>query len=134
MDGILVGSRGNANTLLGNGTKNADEIKSPNMSDRRDSKSGAFDTGGGQRWSGVTVDVTEVSIVTRGWKRFTGGVDPRDVYQAAREGGARAPPPPPPPHHTLAVISAAFARVLPTMGSAAVAIPPRFTSDAAMRA
>ena len=90
MDGILVGSRGNANTLLGNGTKNADEIKSPNKSDRRDSKSGAFDTGGGQRWSGVTVDVTEVSIVTRGWKRFTGGVDPRDVYQAAREGGARA--------------------------------------------
>ena len=81
--------RGNANTLLGNGTKNADEIKSPNMSDRRDSKSGAFDTGGGQRWSGVTVDVTEVSIVTPGWKRFTGGVDPPRVYQAST-GKARA--------------------------------------------
>ena len=131
MGGILVGSRG-SNTLLGNGTKNADEIKSPNMSDRRDSKSGAFDTGGGQRWSSVTVDVTEVSMSPGDGSDSRGASIPRTCTR--QPGKAAPPPPPPPPHHTLAVTSAAFARVLPTMGSAAVAIPPRFTSDAAMRA
>ena len=91
MDGILVGSRGDTKT---NGSGIVSEfdggakpsVKSPKKFDRRKSL-GLMDTGGGQRWSGVTVDVTEVSITTRGWKRFTGGVDPKDVYQAAKHGG-----------------------------------------------
>lgn len=91
MDGILVGSRGDTKT---NGSGIVSEfdgggkpsVKSPKKFDRRRSL-GLMDTGGGQRWSGVTVDVTEVSITTRGWKRFTGGVDPKDVYQAAKHGG-----------------------------------------------
>ena len=89
MDGILVGSRGNAGTLLG-AAKDPKDAKAPVGRDQ--AKQGAgLDLGvGGQRWAGVTVDVTEVSITTRGWKRFTGGVDPRDVYAAAKERGARA--------------------------------------------
>ena len=91
MDGILVGSRGDTKT---NGSGIVSEfdgggkpsVKSPKKFDRRRSL-GLMDTGGGQRWSGVTVDVTEVSITTRGWKRFTGGVDPKDVYAAAKHGG-----------------------------------------------
>jgi hypothetical protein len=88
MDGILVGSRGNAGTLLG-GAKEKD-AKTQGASGREASKHAPDVGGGGQRWAGVTVDVTEVSITTRGWKRFTGGVDPRDVYAAAKERGARA--------------------------------------------
>ena len=89
MDGILVGSRGNAGTLLG-GAKDKDGGKAQGASGR-DKAGPGMDVGvGGQRWAGVTVDVTEVSITTRGWKRFTGGVDPRDVYAAAKERGARA--------------------------------------------
>ena len=87
MDGILVGSRGNAGTLLG-AAKDPKDAKAG----RDQAKQGpGLDIGvGAQRWAGVTVDVTEVSITTRGWKRFTGGVDPRDIYAAAKERGARA--------------------------------------------
>ena len=95
MDGILVGSRGNAGTLVsGGGTTGAEEsganAKSAAAKARETPFASGLDGFGGQRWSGATVDVVEVSITTRGWKRFTGGVDPRDVYAAAREGGARA--------------------------------------------
>lgn len=55
---------------------------------KRQSSPGCLDVG--QRWSSVTVDVTEVSITTRGWKRITGGFHPRDVVTAARQGGAKA--------------------------------------------
>jgi len=90
MDGILVGSRGNAGTLLG-AAKDPKDAKTLGAGRDRAKQADGLDLGvGAQRWAGVTVDVTEVSITTRGWKRFTGGVDPRDVYAAAKERGARA--------------------------------------------
>ena len=90
MDGILVGSRGNAGTLLG-AAKDSKDAKTLGAGRDRAKQADGLDLGvGAQRWAGVTVDVTEVSITTRGWKRFTGGVDPRDVYAAAKERGARA--------------------------------------------
>ena len=83
MDGILVGSRGNAGTLLG-AAKDSKDAKTLGAGRDRAKQADGLDLGvGAQRWAGVTVDVTEVSITTRGWKRFTGGVDPRDVYAAA---------------------------------------------------
>lgn len=86
MDGILVGSRGNAGTLIGGAKEKEGKTTGTSGRDKHQIDVGV----GSQRWAGVTVDVTEVSITTRGWKRFTGGVDPRDVYNAAKEKGARA--------------------------------------------
>ena len=87
MDGILVGSRGNAGTLLG-AAKDPKDAKAP--AGRDQAKQGPDLGVGGQRWAGVTVDVTEVSITTRGWKRFTGGVNPRDIYAAVKGRSAHA--------------------------------------------
>ena len=56
-------------------------------SKKRQSAPGGVEAGVGQRWSGVSVDVTEVSITSRGWKRITGGYHPRDVISAARHSG-----------------------------------------------
>ena len=107
MDGIVVGSKGNVvganggfggefggsvgaghdgHEEFGSGAGKPKEIGNNNIQ----TTPSCMDPSGGQRWSGVTIDVTEVSITTRGWKRFTGGVHPKDVINAARQGGARA--------------------------------------------
>ena len=93
MDGVLVGSKGDGGGggALGAIAKgNAASVAAADVDDQVSStRRQTFDTGCGQRWSGVTVDVTEVSIITRGWKRFTSH-HPREVYQTFKEKGAKA--------------------------------------------